>query len=48
MRSCPDTDIDPLDGYETRQVSLFHVFVRFFSLDPAQNPTKIHFFREGN
>ena len=25
------------DGYETRQVLLFHVFVRIFGLDPAQN-----------
>ena len=25
------------DGYETRQVPLFHVFVRIFGLDPAQN-----------
>ena len=24
-------------GYETRQVPLFHVFVRVFSLDPVQN-----------
>ena len=24
-------------GYETRQVPLFHVFVRIFSLDPVQN-----------
>ena len=25
------------DGYETGQVPLFHVFVRIFGLDPAQN-----------
>ena len=25
------------DGYETRQVPLFHVFVRIFGLEPAQN-----------
>ena len=25
------------DGYETRQVLLFHVFVHIFGLDPAQN-----------
>ena len=25
------------DGYETRQVPLFDVFVRIFGLDPAQN-----------
>ena len=25
------------DGYETGQVVLFHVFVRIFGLDPAQN-----------
>ena len=25
------------EGYETRQVPLFHVFVRIFGLDPAQN-----------
>ena len=25
------------DGYETRQVPLFHVFVRIFGFDPAQN-----------
>ena len=31
------------DGYETRQIPLFHVFVRIFSLDPAQNTP---FFRE--
>ena len=28
-----------VDCYETRQVSLFHVFVRFFYLDPAQKHT---------
>ena len=27
---------------------LFHVFVRFFGLDPAQNPTKTRFFRQDN
>ena len=27
---------------------MFHVFVRFFCLDPAQNPTKTHFFRQDN
>ena len=37
-----------LAGHETRQVSLFHVFVRFFGLDPAQNPTKTRFFRQDN
>ena len=26
----------------------FHVFVRFFGLDPAQNPTKTHFFGQDN
>ena len=25
------------DGSETRQVPLFHVFVRIFGLDPSQN-----------
>ena len=25
------------DGYETLQAPLFHVFVRIFGLDPAQN-----------
>ena len=25
------------DGHETRQVALFHVFVRIFGFDPAQN-----------
>ena len=25
------------DGYETRQVPLFHVFVLIFGLDPAEN-----------
>ena len=33
------------DGYETRQVPLFHVFVRIFRLDPAQNTP---FFQEDN
>ena len=32
------------DGYETRQVPLFDVFVRIFGLDPAQNT----FFRYDN
>ena len=26
------------DGYETRQVLLFHVYVRIFGLHPEQNP----------
>ena len=33
------------DGYGTRQVPLFHVFVRIFGLGPAQNTP---FFREDN
>ena len=33
------------DGYKTGQVPLFHVFVRIFLLDPAQNTP---FFREDN
>ena len=33
------------DGYENGQVPLFHVFVRIFGLDPAQNTP---FFRGDN
>ena len=34
------------DGYETRQVLLFHVYVRIFGLHPEQNPP--FFFLEDN
>ena len=46
---CSFSDDDVMHSqYKQLVVSFFRVFVRFFGLDRAQNPTKTHFFRQDN